>query len=209
MLRMGQDRASVSEIVASPPSPRVEDLLRAACRVVVREGAHGLRMASVAREAGVSKALVHYYFSTRQELLRSAFAFSSAAWSDAVEARLARLETGAERVRAMLLATVDAHEPFAGHRALWNEVWSSLLVDAELRPLVERSYGDWVARVVELLRDGRRDGSVPRAVDPETSGRLLAAAADGVDSMLYLGLVDRPGARDLLDTALAREIGTA
>jgi AcrR family transcriptional regulator len=197
----------VSGTVASPSSPRVDDLLRAACRVVVREGAHGLRMASVAREAGVSKALVHYYFSTRQELLRSAFAFSSEAWSAAVEERLAGLGTGAERVRAMLLATVDEVEPFAGHRALWNEVWSSLLVDEELRPLVERSYGEWVARLVALLREGRADGSVPRELDAETTGRLLAATADGIDSMLYLGLVDRAAARALLDTALAREVG--
>ena len=62
----------------SPPAQtdRVVAILEAACRVIVREGAHGLRMASVADEAGVSKALVHYYFATRQELLRSAFAFS-------------------------------------------------------------------------------------------------------------------------------------
>jgi AcrR family transcriptional regulator len=192
----------VSGTIAKPTSPRIEDLLRAACRVVVSEGAHGLRMASVAREAGVSKALVHYYFSTRQELLRSAFAFSAATWSTAVENRIGGLPTGAQRVRAMLLSTVDADEPFAGHRSLWNEVWSSLHVDPALRPLVEQSYGDWVSRLVELVEDGRTDGSVPRDVDAETAGRLLAATADGLDSMLYLGLVDREQARVLLGDSL-------
>jgi AcrR family transcriptional regulator len=161
-------------------------------------------MASVAQEAGVSKALVHYYFSTRQELLRSAFAFSAATWSEAVENRIAGLATGAERVRAMLLATVDDDEPFAGHRSLWNEVWSSLHVDPELRPLVEQSYGEWVSRLVELVEDGRSDGSVSSEVDAESAGRLLAATADGLDSMLYLGLVDREQARLLLGDSLDR-----
>jgi hypothetical protein len=43
---------------------------------------------------------------------------------------------------------------------------------------------------------------VPRNVDAETAGRLLAATADGLDSMLYLGLVDREQARVLLGDSL-------
>ncbi len=53
---------------------RIAAILEAACRVIARDGAHGLHMQAVADEAGVSKALVHYYFATRQELLRRAFA---------------------------------------------------------------------------------------------------------------------------------------
>ena len=52
---------------------RAGEILEAACRVVARDGAHGLHMKAVAEEAGVSKALVHYYFATRQELLRRTF----------------------------------------------------------------------------------------------------------------------------------------
>ena len=49
---------------------RVVEILDAACRVIARDGWTGLRMDAVAREAGVSKALVHYYFATRKGLLR-------------------------------------------------------------------------------------------------------------------------------------------
>ena len=90
---------AVVTVSASPPlTDRVVAILEAACRVVVREGAHGLRMASVAEEAGVSKALVHYYFSTRQELLRSAFAFSESRLDQLVDDEIAGLQTGAERL---------------------------------------------------------------------------------------------------------------
>ena len=41
-------------------SDRVAEILDSACRVIARDGWHGLRMDAVAREAGVSKALVHY-----------------------------------------------------------------------------------------------------------------------------------------------------
>jgi AcrR family transcriptional regulator len=194
----------------SPPvqTDRVVAILQAACRVVVREGAHGLRMASVADEAGVSKALVHYYFSTRQELLRSAFAFSESRLDQIADDELTGLSSAVERLERALLVSVDAETPFSEQRALWNEVWSSLRFDDELRPLVERWYRTWLDRLVHLLEQGQADGTVSPSVDAPAAGARLAAAADGIDSMLYLGLLDRDGARDLLLSCLHRELAT-
>ena len=195
------------EATANPPSDRAVGILEAACRVIVREGAHGLRMASVAAEAGVSKALVHYYFATRQELLRNAFAFSEERWHAAVGAELAGLPTGAARVERMLLVGLETDLAFSEQRALWNEVWSSLRSDDELRPLVERSYRAWLTRVVDLIEEGRTDGSIAGGVDPVAAGWRLAAVADGLDSLLYLGLVDRGQARELMQSSVDRELG--
>src|SRR5712692_5239565 len=100
----------------TPQTDRVVAILEAACRVVVREGAHGLRMASVADEAGVSKALVHYYFSTRQELLRSAFAFSEGRLDQLLEEEIAGLKTGAARLERALLVSIDADTPISEQR---------------------------------------------------------------------------------------------
>ena len=191
---------------AAPTGDRVADILHAACRVVVRDGAHGLRMAEVAREAGVSKALLHYYFSTRQELLRAAFAFSSDLWDAAVRTQLERAPNGARRVELFLLASVDSDEPYSEHRALWNEVWSSLRIDSELRPIVRDAYSAWVKQLVALIEQGRSDGSVATEVAARGMGRRLAAVADGLDSMLYLGLTDRRQARQLLRESLEREL---
>lgn len=192
--------------VSSPPlSERVAAILEAACRVVVREGAHGLRMAGVAEEAGVSKALVHYYFSTRQELLRHVFAYSEARLDDAVDRELSRLPSGAARLERALVISVEAGTPFREMRALWNEVWSSFRFDGALRPLAEQSYGRWLDRIVELVEEGRADGSLTASVDPAEAGRRLIAVAEGIDSLLYLGLVGREEAHELLLGGLRRE----
>jgi AcrR family transcriptional regulator len=190
----------------SAPTDRVVAILEAACRVVVREGAHGLRMASVAEEAGVSKALVHYYFSTRQELLRSAFAWSEERWRAAVESEVASLATAAERLERALLMSIDADPRFSDQRALWNEVWSSLRYDETLRPALDAFYRSWVEQLAALVETGRADGSIPRTVDAEAAAWRLAAVADGVDSMLYVGLLDRPAAHDLMLGSLRREL---
>ena len=185
---------------------RTSELLDAACRVIARGGASRLRMSDVAREAGVSTALVHYYFATRQELLRNAFAFSEQRWQAAIAAELATVSTGAARVERMLLVSVDPALAFSEQRALGNEVWSSLRSDEELRPVVERSYRAWLGRVVDLIEDGKADGSIRADVDAVSTGWRLAAAADGFDSLLYLDLVDRDQAVRLMRETIAREL---
>ena len=191
------------------PSPaataRVDEILRAACRVVVAGGASDLRIGSVAQEAGVSRTLVHYYFTTRQELLRATFAYAEDRRVVALEAELATLATGAERAERALFRTIDPE--LEETPALWNEVWSSLRYDDELRPLVQERYRAWAGRIVRLLEEGRRDGSVPADVDAEEAGWRLAAAADGIDSILYLGVLARDEARELLASCFTREVG--
>ena len=201
---VGQD---APVIPAPATSERVASILAAACRVVVREGAHGLRMASVAQEAGVSKALVHYYFSTRQELMRSAFAWSEEQWQAALGEEIGALCTGAERLERVLVMSIETAEPFTNPRALWNEVWSSLRYDDALRPLVDSSYRAWLGRLGALVEEGRSDGSIRSGVVASEAAWRLAAVGDGLDSMLYLGLLGRDKARELMLGSIRREVG--
>jgi AcrR family transcriptional regulator len=197
------------QATAHPANERTNGILEAACRVIVREGAHGLRMASVAEEADVSKALVHYYFATRRELLRNALLFAEARWERGVAAELAELTTGAARLERVLLLAVDPESQFAEQRAIWNEIWSTLRSDEELRPLADGYYRNWLDRVITLAEQGRADGSIPRAVQARGMGLRLAAAADGFDAMLYLGLVTREDAAHLLRECIRRELAEA
>jgi hypothetical protein len=79
-------------------------------------------------------------------------------------------------------------------------------VDQDLRPTVERFYRAWLARLERLVAEGRADGSVPPSVDARLAAWRLAAVADGLDSMLYLGLVDRRRARQLAQGSIEREL---
>jgi hypothetical protein len=107
----------------------------------------------------------------------------------------------------MLLAGLEAGSPSEDQRSLWNEVWSGLRYDDELRPLVADRYRLWVDRLVSLVEEGRADGSIGATVDAVESGTRLAAVADGLDSMLYLGLVDHERALALGWEAVERELG--
>ena len=200
---------STSE-TAPAPTERSVRILEAACTVIVRDGAHGLRMASVAREAQRLEG-------ARALLLRDAAGaapearsqFSEQRWHAALDEQLAALPTAAAKLERMLLAGIEPDLPFSEQRALGNEIWSSLRSDDELRPLVERSYRAWLARVVGLIDDGRADGSIPGR-GRGGGGRLAARGGGGRARLAPLSRPRRPRAGgELMRGAIALELGTA
>src|SRR3954464_5134893 len=58
----------------TPSAP--ERILEAACDLIAAEGIDEVRIARVTTRAGASTALVHHYFSTREELLEQALIHS-------------------------------------------------------------------------------------------------------------------------------------
>jgi AcrR family transcriptional regulator len=186
---------------------RVVAIIEATCRVVGREGPSGLRMEAVAREAGVSKALVHYYFATRRELLRAAFLYSEDRANARLDAELALLRTGAERLARFLVLDLDEEAVFHENRALWSEAWSLMRLDDELRPEVERLYRAWVGRLAELVEEGQADGSIAASVEPERLARRLAAVVDGLESQLLLGVASPREVAEMVAESIALELG--
>lgn len=188
---------------------RIAEILDAACRVIGREGTHGLRMSGVAREAGVSNALLHYYFATREELLVRAFAYAEDRAQTRAQAEIALCATGAERLERFLFLYLDDESVFHENWVLWNEMWTSALFDDKVRPGVGEAYRRWVDWVEELIREGHADGSIPVSVDPGRAALLLAASVDGLGSLLLLGLMTRERARELVRHSLELELGLA
>jgi len=55
------------------PDSTKEKIVQAAQRVFIRKGMDGARMQEIADEAGINKALLHYYFHSKDQLFREVF----------------------------------------------------------------------------------------------------------------------------------------
>src|SRR3954454_1179544 len=158
---------------------RMAQILEAACRVIVRDGASALRMADVADEAGISRTLVHYYFETRSDLLARVFAYAEDRADERALAALRAVPTGARRAERLLRVYLDDERVFRTNWVLWMETWRAAVFEADLRRPVLDSYRVWLSQIEKQVRDGREDGSIPARVDPETAAHRLAATLDG------------------------------
>lgn len=187
--------------------PRRQEILAAACRVIARLGIDRLRMSDVATEAGVSTALVHYYFATRGELLKHAFVFADER-AAAVEERIASDEMPPfERIERLLLLYLDDQgSAIYENWMLWREMWNHSLFDANLRPVLEDSYRDWVRGLAEIVREGQADGSIPSSIDPEAAIWRLTAFVEGMGPLMLLEILPRERSLELVRDAVALEL---
>jgi hypothetical protein len=87
---------------------------------LARGGIESVRTNAVAREAGVSSALIFYYFGTRQELLRQAFEYADA-WTETPGLRGDDAESPAiETIERTLLGQVDNAKVVRENWVLWS-----------------------------------------------------------------------------------------
>jgi AcrR family transcriptional regulator len=178
---------------------RTHDILRAACRVIAERGCDGMRMGDVARSAGVSSALVHYYFDTRSELLRRAFLYADEQVDAFIQSAVARCETPRERLETAVLSYLVDEEAVEQNWRIWSEMLRAALYEPALRPDVEESYRAWVEEVAAHVRacGGADDGA---------SAARLCALVDGLAQQALLGGIGRARARALVRQAIASEL---
>lgn len=196
--------------VASETQSAPERILEAACDLIAVEGIDEVRIARVARRAGASTALVHHYFSTREELLEQALVHS---FEQAGDERFQRGPGAEESATEALARGIAECLPFPGSQerewVLWVELWLRAIREPELRPVAERLYRRYREWMAGLIRAGIESGEFRGDVDAERAADVAMALLDGagVRSLIRDPAMDVDAARALVAERLARELG--
>jgi AcrR family transcriptional regulator len=187
-----------------------ERILDAACDLIAAEGIDEVRIARVAQRAGASTALVHHYFSTREELLEQALIHS---FEQAGDERFQRPPDAEETAAQALARGIAESLPFPGPQerewVLWVELWLRAVREPALRPVAARlyeRYRDWVAG---LIRGGIERGEFRADADAEALADVTMALLDGagVRALISDPAMDVDAARRLVAERLAAELG--
>ena len=188
-----------------------ERILEAACDLIAAEGIDEVRIARVAMRAGASTALVHHYFSTREELLEQALIHSFEQAGDErfggePERRGERRPRGSPRAIGECLPLPGPQER---EWVLWVELWLRAVREPGLRPVAARLYERYRAWMAELIRAGVESGEFRAEVDLDAVADLAMALLDGtgVRALLSDPAMDVEQARALVAERLGAELG--
>jgi AcrR family transcriptional regulator len=173
--------------IAAPGKPRrvvvegekARRIVEAMRRSVARRGTAGSTFDHVAREAGVSRGLLHYYFGTKEQLLLEAVRRDCELRMELLEQQLAGARTADDFIGLMaqnLQETVREDPDFV---TLVFELFTLSRrnedIAVEYAQLMRRTRG----QVAEMLAIAQRDGVVRLHAEPDTVAEILFALADG------------------------------
>ncbi len=189
---------------------RKTEILKATCRVIGRSGAHDLRVEDVAKEAGVSPALVYYYFDTRGELLSRAFDYADQRSTEHTMTHIDLDAPGRERLEEMLFHEFDEAPDVRENWVIWSEMDAIAIFDKELLVAVEKRSANWTKIVADLIRAGQADGSITvDGITPEDVAERLTAINDALGTKLMLGMLDRGTVERVMHDSIEMDLGTA
>jgi AcrR family transcriptional regulator len=187
-----------------------ERILEAACDLIAAEGIDDVRIARVAMRAGASTALVHHYFSTREELLEQAILHS---FETVGEERFTETGGEAPTATAALAEAIEECLPRPGHLerdwVLWVELWLRAARETDLRPLAATLYARYHEWLEGVLRRGIDAGEFAAPDDvPALTDRTMALLDGlGLRALLRDPTMDIDAARAQVADFLAPQLG--
>jgi AcrR family transcriptional regulator len=183
-----------------------ERILDAAIERIASDGIDDVRIARIAMDAGVSTALVHYHFATREALLAEALEHSFEHAGDTRTVDSEATGSAADRLRDMIDQCLPLPGDLERDWVLWVELWLRAVRHPELRPTAAKLYArmhDWFVEAIE-------SGDFAPCDAHRVADRTLALL-DGLGLRALLGDPEMPleRAREEVWDALARELGVA
>ncbi len=201
------------------PAPATEqnegrrvEMLRAAAELICERGFGDTRIADVAKRAGVSSALVIYYFGTRDRLLVDALRHSEESFYEAAEKMLAEVPSLRERLSLLIRWTCvpEGNDEIPGAWGLWFDLWAQAFRHDEIKAGRVELDARWRKMIVDAVRSAD-DDEVDRTVDPRLFALEFAAMLDGLSIQVALEdpEVDSDVAYDIAMRFAERELNLA
>jgi AcrR family transcriptional regulator len=152
----------------------------AAMRTSVAErGAARSTFEHVAREARVSRGLLHYYFGTKERLLVEVVRRDSEFRTNRLDEALARANTVDDVIDVLVASLLDIIDNEPGFFLLLFELFSA----GRRNPDIQRELGQLFARtrdgVAEVLQAKEREGVLKLRCDADAVASYLFAVGDG------------------------------
>lgn len=146
---------------------------------VGKRGAAASTFDVVAREAGVSRGLLHYYFGSKERLMVEVVRSDCDTRVAALEERLATA-TSADEFVAFLVQTLEAFLSDEPGQAVLYEMLSASRRSEEIRAELAELYRRWREQLAVALSEKQQEGVVALDAEPEDVASLLFALGDGM-----------------------------
>ena len=172
-----QTTATTAQPLGGERAERIVDAMR---RSVARRGVAGSTFDRVAREAGVSRGLLHYHFGTKEKLLVEVVRRESELRIAALEEQLSGATTADDFVDLLATALRETVKNDPDYVTVLFELFTLSLRNQEVAAELAELHRRVREHVGELLATKQAEGVLHLRAEPEAIADVLFSLADGV-----------------------------
>ena len=168
---------------------RMSQILEATIGLVAERGGDNVRLREISGATGLSIGTLQHYFTTRDNLLKSAFLKHHERVIASISSAGDKSLEPWQRVRKMLdLLTQDAS--LLTRSKLWVEMASQASRDEQIREAAHHVYERWRNVFDETIREGIKRGQFDPPLPVEHTTSAILAAVDGYEIALTFQVED-------------------
>ncbi len=164
---------------ADVAAERKEQIVRATVDCISKFGYHNFSMQDVARTAGVSKGIIHYYFLNKDELMMSVLDKVAGDIERVLQSDMANIEDPFQKMEIFVNVCFDVVRSTREYYQVNMDFWTQINQKDEVRAVIARHYAKFRETAAKVVRQGLDAGKF-RKVDPAQYGSYVIAVIDGL-----------------------------
>ncbi len=158
---------------------RRRQIVETAIQTIATQGFSQASLAEIAKKAGISKGVISYHFSGKEDLVEEILRSLLSKPAEFVKERVSRFDKAPDKLRAYVEANFEFMKAHRDHYVALVDLWGHRGSPGESNPFNREAYEPSRHYLAHILEQGRERGEL-RHVPVPTTASLIQATIDGV-----------------------------
>ena len=160
-------------------SERKNQIVSATVECITRFGYHNFSMQDVARSAGVSKGIIHYYFLNKDDLMLSVLERVVEGIEGVLKSNLEAAKDPVEKLKIFIELCADIVKNTKEYYQVSMDFWTQINQKSEVKEIISNHYKRFRATCGEIIEDGITKGHFKK-VNAHDYSLFIIASINGM-----------------------------
>lgn len=158
---------------------RKDQIVRATVECITKHGYHNFSMQDVARAAGVSKGIIHYYFLNKDDLMMSVLDRVAGDIEGVILQDMQAISDPVKKLEIFMTVSFEVVRNTKEYYQVNMDFWTQINQKKEVRQVISRHYSKFRDTCANVISEGVQSGAF-RKVDPSQQSSFIIAVIDGL-----------------------------
>ena len=164
---------------ADVASERKEQIVKATVDCISKYGYHNFSMQDVARTAGVSKGIIHYYFLNKDELMRFVLEKVSLGLEGQLLKNINKALSPSDKIRVFIELAFEVVKKTREYYQVSMDFWTQINQKEDVRQIISKHYDVVRECGQNVIKEGVSSGEFKK-VDPYQYVSYIMGVVDGI-----------------------------